>query len=176
MQLGPRQHQPKLPTPEAAVDHLDRIDPDLRTRSCVTGVKMWRPVTVEEHRDHDLEETADRRHAADPASRLGQRSSGPRRQPAIAGKRGSRAPARFRHRYEDSLGDPDTYARLNAGYSRGFGESTLRLHLFGPSARNAGEVDTLTEEFFGRLTRHYQAKPGQHASETMIMTIVLGRR
>jgi hypothetical protein len=29
MQLRPREHQPKLPSPEAAVDHFDRIDPDL---------------------------------------------------------------------------------------------------------------------------------------------------
>jgi SAM dependent carboxyl methyltransferase len=78
--------------------------------------------------------------------------------------------------YEDSLGDPRAYARLYAGYIRGFGESTLRLHLFGPSAKNAAEVDTLTEEFFGRLTRYYLAEPGRHASETMVMTIVLRRR
>jgi SAM dependent carboxyl methyltransferase len=78
--------------------------------------------------------------------------------------------------YEDSLGDPETYARLYAGYIRGFGESSLRLHLFGPSAKSAAEVDTLTEEFFKRLTRYYQAEPGQHASETMIMTLVLRRR
>jgi hypothetical protein len=78
--------------------------------------------------------------------------------------------------YEDSLGDPATYARLYAGYIRGFGESTLRLHLFGPSAKKAGQVDTLTEEFFGRLTNYYQAEPGRHASETMVMTLVLRRR
>jgi len=78
--------------------------------------------------------------------------------------------------YEDSLGDPEAYARLYAGYIRGFGESTLRLHLFGPSAKNAAEVDTLTEDFFARLSRCYQAEPGRHASETMIMTLVLRRR
>jgi hypothetical protein len=73
-------------------------------------------------------------------------------------------------------GHPDADARLYAGYIRGFGESILRLHLFGPSAKNAQEVDTLTEEFFARLTRHYRAEPGKHASETMIMTLVLRRR
>ena len=78
--------------------------------------------------------------------------------------------------YEDSLGDPAAYARLYAGYIRGFGESSLRLHLFGPSAKNAAEVDALTEDFFSRLTRYYQAEPGRHASETMIMTLVLRRR
>ena len=78
--------------------------------------------------------------------------------------------------YEDSLSNPAIYARLYAGYIRGFGESSLRLHLFGPSAKNAAEVDTLTEEFFGRLTTYYQTEPGRHASETMIMTLVLRRR
>jgi hypothetical protein len=78
--------------------------------------------------------------------------------------------------YEDSLGDPAAYARLYAGYIRGFGESTLRLHLFGPSAKSAAEVDALTADFFARLTRYYQAEPGRHASETMIFTLVLRRR
>lgn len=78
--------------------------------------------------------------------------------------------------FEDSLNDPETYARLYAGYIRGFSESTLRLHLFGPSAKNAAEVDSLTEEFFARLTRYYQAEPGQHAFETMPLTLVLHRR
>jgi SAM dependent carboxyl methyltransferase len=78
--------------------------------------------------------------------------------------------------YEASLGDPPTYARLYAGYIRGFGESSLRLHLFAPSAKNAAEVDALTEDFFERLTRYYQAEPGRHASESMIMTLVLRRR
>ncbi len=78
--------------------------------------------------------------------------------------------------YEDSLADPATYARLYAGYIRGFGESTLRLHLCGPSATDAAEVDALTDEFFERLTRYYEAEPGRHASETMVTTLVLRRR
>jgi hypothetical protein len=78
--------------------------------------------------------------------------------------------------YEDSLGDPADYARRYAGYIRGFGESTLRLHLFGPSAKTAAEVDRLTEDFFTRLTGYYQAEPGRHASETMLLTLVLRRR
>ena len=72
--------------------------------------------------------------------------------------------------------DPAEYARLYVGYIRGFGESSLRLHLFGPAAKISEEVDTLIEEFFRRLTRYYQAEPGRHASETMIMTLVLRRR
>src|SRR5712691_6692479 len=62
MQLGPRQHQSKLPAPKAAVDHLHRVDPYLRACSRVTGMEMRRPVIVEEHRDHNPEETTDRRH------------------------------------------------------------------------------------------------------------------
>jgi SAM dependent carboxyl methyltransferase len=78
--------------------------------------------------------------------------------------------------YEDQLGDPATYARLYAGYVRGFGESSLRLHLFRHSAKDAAAIDVLTEEFFQRFTRYYQDEPGRHASETMIATLVLRRR
>ncbi len=78
--------------------------------------------------------------------------------------------------YVHEIGDPATYARLYAGYIRGFGESSLRMHLFGPAARDAAEVDTMTETFFRRLTDYYQAEPGRHASETMIVTLILRRR
>jgi len=86
------------------------------------------------------------------------------------------APAHADDVYEDWLGDREEYARLYAGYIRGFGESTLRLHLFGPSAENQADADTRVEEFFTRLTRYYAAAPGQHASETMIVTLVVRRR
>ena len=78
--------------------------------------------------------------------------------------------------YVHEIGDPATYAKLYAGYIRGFGELSLRMHLFGPAARDAAEVDALTEMFFRRLTEYYQAEPGRHASETMIVTLILRRR
>jgi hypothetical protein len=78
--------------------------------------------------------------------------------------------------YEDELGDPATYARLYAGYVRGFGESSLRLHLFRHSAQDETEINFLTEEFFRRFTKHYQDEVGQHASETLMMTLVIRRR
>ena len=78
--------------------------------------------------------------------------------------------------YVHEIGDPATYARLYAGYIRGFGKSSLRMHLFGQATRDAAEVDTLTETFFRRLTDYYQAEPGRHASETMIVTLILRRR
>ncbi len=78
--------------------------------------------------------------------------------------------------YEDALADPATYARLYAGYVRGFGELSLRLHLFRHCAPDAAALDRLTEEFFRRFTRLYQDEPGRHASETMIVTLVIRRR
>jgi hypothetical protein len=88
------------------------------------------------------------------------------------------APARVHSHdvYEDELGDPATYARLYAGYVRGFGESSLRLHLFRHSAQHGAAIDALTEEFFQRFTQYYQDQPGQHASETFIVTLVVRRR
>jgi hypothetical protein len=78
--------------------------------------------------------------------------------------------------YVHEIGDPATYANLYAGYIRGFGESSLRMHLFGPAAKDATEADALTEEFFRRLADYYQRSPGRHASETMILTLILQRK
>ncbi len=78
--------------------------------------------------------------------------------------------------YIHEIGDPAAYARLYAGYIRGFGESSLRMHLFGPAAKDAAAVDALTEAFFQRLRDYYQAEPGRHASETMIVSLILRRR
>ncbi len=65
------------------------------------------------------------------------------------------APLHAHDACEDELGDPATYARLYAGYVRGFGESPLRLHLFRYSAQLATEIDSLNEEFFRRFTQYY---------------------
>jgi len=78
--------------------------------------------------------------------------------------------------YIHEIGDAATYAKLYAGYIRGFAESSLRLHLFGPSAEQPEEIDALTEAFFRRLTSYYEAAPGQHAAETMIVMLVAQRR
>jgi hypothetical protein len=86
------------------------------------------------------------------------------------------APVNSNDVYENALNDPETYSQLYVGYIRGFSESTLRLHLFGPSAKSVDELDQLTNEYFERLADYYLAEPGQHGSETMIMTLVLRRR
>jgi hypothetical protein len=78
--------------------------------------------------------------------------------------------------FEDELDDPQRYADLYSGYARGFGESALRLHLFNHSADDADEADALVTEFFARLTQLYRDEPGEHAGETMAMTLVVRKR
>lgn len=64
MELRPRGHEAQLPSRETAVDHLEVVDADLGLSLCVAGMEVWMPVVVEEHRDHDSEEAADRWHVA----------------------------------------------------------------------------------------------------------------
>lgn len=78
--------------------------------------------------------------------------------------------------YAGEIGDPARYAKLYTGYTRGFGEMTLRHHLFEPSAQTAEQADVLTDEFFRRYETLYCEELGRHASETLILTLVLRRR
>ncbi|XYK80235.1 MAG: hypothetical protein ROO70_21100 [Labrenzia sp.] len=78
--------------------------------------------------------------------------------------------------YQDWLADREKYAELYTGYVRGFGESSLRLHLFEKSAKTVDETDALTATFFERFEELYRAEPGRYASETLTMTLVLRRR
>ncbi len=78
--------------------------------------------------------------------------------------------------YADQLGDPETYAHHYTGYLRGFGDSTFRMHLFGPSAKSDTEIDALAEEFYRRFEALYRIEPGKHASETWILTVLLRKR
>lgn len=78
--------------------------------------------------------------------------------------------------FANEIDDPATYGRLYAGYVRGFAESSMRLHLVGPSAASEAETDALLEEFFQRFGDFYAAAPGQHNSQTLIATLVLRRR
>ncbi|TWI90418.1 S-adenosylmethionine-dependent carboxyl methyltransferase [Roseibium hamelinense] len=78
--------------------------------------------------------------------------------------------------YGDYLAQPDEYAELYAGYVRGFGESSLRLHLFDRCAATQEESDRLTHAFFERFEALYRKEPGRYASETLTLTLVLQRR
>jgi hypothetical protein len=62
MKLGPRENKPKLPAPKRAIEHLQRVDPDLRRAIRVAGMEMRWPMVIEVHRDHDPKEAANRRH------------------------------------------------------------------------------------------------------------------
>lgn len=43
MELGPGQHEPKLPQLHCAFDHLDLVDPDLGPAAPITGMEMRNP-------------------------------------------------------------------------------------------------------------------------------------
>ncbi len=75
--------------------------------------------------------------------------------------------------YADVIDNPSEYARLYVGYARGFGDSTLRIQLFNPSARSEADADRLAEEFYRRLEMLYRASPGTYAGEIWYLTVVL---
>ena len=54
--------QAQLATTQRAFQHLQSVDPHLGAAVGVPRMKVRRTVVVEEHRDHDPEEAADRRH------------------------------------------------------------------------------------------------------------------
>ena len=64
MKLGPREHESQLTAGEGALDHLEGVDAYFRLPLSVASVEVRVPVVVEEHRNHDPVEAADRRHAA----------------------------------------------------------------------------------------------------------------
>lgn len=64
MKLCPREHEAQLAAGEGVVDDFEIVDADLGFARGVAGMEVRIPVVVEEHRDHDSEEAADRRHAA----------------------------------------------------------------------------------------------------------------
>jgi hypothetical protein len=67
MKLGPREDETQLPAAKVAVDHLEVVDADLCFSFGVPRVEMRETVIIEEHRDRDPEEAADRRHVANNA-------------------------------------------------------------------------------------------------------------
>src|SRR3954447_4188820 len=69
----------------------------------------------------------------------------------------------------------DVYQAI-CGVHTWFGESSLRMHLFGPAAQDAAEADALTKTFFRRFTDYYLTEPRRHVSETIIITLILRRR
>jgi SAM dependent carboxyl methyltransferase len=72
--------------------------------------------------------------------------------------------------------EPARYGERYAGYVRGFGASTLRAQLFRAAVADQRAVESLENEFFGRLARLYRESPGEDAAETWVSTVVLRRR
>lgn len=78
--------------------------------------------------------------------------------------------------YADLVGDPDAYAKAYCGYIRAYGETSLKLHLFRQCARDGMDVDTLNAEYFRRLENFYRSDHPNHASETLIVTLLARRK
>jgi SAM-dependent methyltransferase len=77
--------------------------------------------------------------------------------------------------FAESVGNPAEYARLYVGYTRAFGDSTLRAQIFEPSADNAADADRLAHEFYRRLEALYRTSGGKYACEIWHLTVVLRR-
>ena len=78
--------------------------------------------------------------------------------------------------YTKWLADHDAaaYARTYAAFVRGFTESSLRDHLFGPGTTGA-DVDAAVDEFFTRLTARFEADPERDRFDDWTLTVVLAR-
>ena len=78
--------------------------------------------------------------------------------------------------YTKWLADHDAaaYARAYAAFVRGFTESSLRDHLFGPGTTGA-DVDAAVDEFFTRLTARFEADPERDRFDDWTLTVVLAR-
>ena len=70
--------------------------------------------------------------------------------------------------------DAAAYARAYAAFVRGFTESSLRDHLFGPGTTGT-DVDAAIDEFFTRLTARFEADPERDRFDDWTLTVVLAR-
>jgi hypothetical protein len=70
--------------------------------------------------------------------------------------------------------DAAAYARAYAAFVRGFTESSLRDHLFGPGTPGT-DVDAAVDEFFTRLTARFEADPERDRFDDWTLTVVLAR-
>jgi hypothetical protein len=70
--------------------------------------------------------------------------------------------------------DGAAYGRAYAAFVRGFTESSLREHLFGPGTRRGTPEDAI-DEYFRRLEARFAADPEADAFEDWTLTVVLAR-
>jgi hypothetical protein len=71
--------------------------------------------------------------------------------------------------------DSAAYGRSYAAFVRGFTESSLREHLFGPGTRS-GTPDQALDDYFARLERRFAADPEADAFEDWTLTVVLAHQ
>jgi hypothetical protein len=78
--------------------------------------------------------------------------------------------------YEKWRSDHDAaaYATAYAAFVRGFTESSLREHLFGPGT-TSGDADGAVDQYFARLTARFEADPERDHFEDWTLTVVLTR-
>lgn len=86
------------------------------------------------------------------------------------------APSFPKDLFEQSIGDPQTYARNYVGYTRAFADTTLRTQLFGQSATTEGETEVLASEFYRRLDQLYQTETNRYACEVWHLVVQLRKR
>jgi len=77
--------------------------------------------------------------------------------------------------FAHSINNPAEYASRYVGYTRAFGDSTLRTQLFEPSADGAAAADRLAREFYRRLEILYRTSGGKYACEIWHLTVILRR-
>jgi hypothetical protein len=71
--------------------------------------------------------------------------------------------------------DSAAYATSYAAFVRGFTQSSLREHLFGPGATGAA-LDAVIDQYFARLTARFAADPERDRFEDWTLTVVLARK
>ncbi len=71
------------------------------------------------------------------------------------------------------LDDPAEYAKKYVGYTRAFGDSTLRTQLFEPGAPDGKSADDLLAEFYRRLEHLYRTETNKYACEIWHLIVLL---
>lgn len=74
------------------------------------------------------------------------------------------------------LDDPAEYAEKYVGYTRAFGDSTLRTQLFEPGASDGESADALLEEFYRRLDSLYRTETNKYACEVWHLIVLLRKK
>lgn len=71
--------------------------------------------------------------------------------------------------------DAVSYGKAYAAFVRGFTESSLREHLFGPGTTQ-GAVDEAIDRYFARLAARFATDPERDRFEDWTLTVVLARK